>query len=78
VLIIYTNVCTPCKYRSQLAYVNRLARQQNTQVKIVETKYNPNALLEVRAISDMPLPFVYNDDTKMIVRLLNIQEYKEI
>lgn len=71
--VIYTNTCTPCKYRSQLNFINTLARERKTEVKIVETKYNAALLDEARYVSDIELPFVYNSDKRVSVRMSDVR-----
>lgn len=73
-LIVYTNVCTPCKYRSQMRHIDNRARELNTKVKTVETKYNPEFLKQSQEVSDVQLPFVYNTDTRSSLSLNEVKE----
>lgn len=75
--IIYTDVCTPCKYRAQLRHVNRIARQRGVAVIIKETKYNPALLKEAQELSSEKMPFVFDDVVEMAIPLFNVQEYLE-
>jgi hypothetical protein len=63
VLTVYTHVCVPCKYKSQMRTVNRIARERGQSVRIIETKGRADLLAEAKSLSDCAMPFVYNDRT---------------
>lgn len=71
-LIVYTDICVPCKYKAHLRLLNHVAKQLKVDVKILETKYRPELLAEARERSKLPLPFVYNEDSGQSIELKNI------
>lgn len=60
--IVYTDVCVPCRYRSQMRILKSIARTAGTTIEIVETRYNPSKYQEAHSKSNLPLPFVYSTD----------------
>lgn len=63
-IIVYTKVCAPCRYRAQLSHVKRYARFIGAEYKVVELIGQPEKERLVRQLSNLDLPFVYNDQTQ--------------
>lgn len=72
-LVLYTDICTPCKYKVQMNHLRHAARQRGTDVKVLEVKYHPEWLEEARQLSALALPFVYDTEAKISVSLKNIR-----
>jgi hypothetical protein len=62
-IVIYTAVCAPCRYRAQMRHAKWYARSIGVEAKVVEAIGNPEVVKEARKLSTLPMPFVYNDAT---------------
>lgn len=61
-----------------MRHINFVARQNNTQVIIAETKFRPDLLAQARDVSQLPLPFVYNDQTGVAIELKDVWKGQEL
>jgi hypothetical protein len=74
-LVVYTNKCIPCKYKSEIRAVNSIARSLNTGVIIKEVRSNKALMKQAAMVSDVALPFVYNTDKKSSISLYHIRDW---
>lgn len=61
---VYSRTCAPCQYRVQLSHLRHYAHALGTDVKIVETIGRPDIEQRAKELTDVPLPFVYNTETR--------------
>lgn len=75
-LLIYTEVCLPCKFGREHRIISFFAKDNNLKVKVRRTKLNSRWADEAEMIADIDLPYVYNPDSQAAVALRNITEEK--
>lgn len=63
-LQVYSRTCAPCQYRVQLLHLRHYAHTLGTDVKIIETIGRPDIEQRSKELTDVPLPFVYNTETR--------------
>lgn len=75
-ITIYTDRCLTCKYKTEVKVVKAFARSIGSQVQIKKTRYNHVIEAEAKQLTDVPMPYVYNDETKCAVALIGIDDVR--
>lgn len=70
-LVIFSPVCTPCKYKIALNTVKSYAKQHGLAIEIKNTLYS----LENKKLAEsigQALPFVYNSESERSTELVGV------
>ena len=73
-LVVYSRDCASCKQAKELRILNDFASQHRLKVRTKRTLLDRKIAEEAERLSDVPLPYVWNEDTRTAVHLSGVTE----